>query len=203
MPANESLPKAQIRVSVQIPFQLPDGSIAPARAYAFDGFGDGREHVAFGFGSVEKKTSPLVRLHSECLTGDVFGSQRCDCGPQLHESLQRLTKEGVVSKLEAYALQDEGLDTFEANEALGLARDARDYLVAAQMLHALEVTDVRLISNNPEKEEQLARYGIRVRERIPTGVFVTDANRRYLEAKAGVGGHRFRVDQPAVETRRN
>jgi len=208
--ATEQLPKALIRVSVDIPFQLPDGSSTPARAYAFEGLSDDREHVAFGFGDHQDSKIPLVRLHSECLTGDVFGSQRCDCGPQLHESLHRLTADGgyllylrqegrgigLVSKLQAYVLQDQGLDTFEANEELGLARDARDYSAAAQMLRALGVTDIRLISNNPEKAERLTYYGINVRENVPTGVFVTADNRRYLEAKAQIGGHRIALDQP-------
>ena len=108
---------------------------------------------------------------------------------------------GLVRKLEAYALQDEGLDTFEANEALGLARDGRDYAVAAQMLTTLGAADVTLLSNNPEKAAQLTGYGITVRETVPTGVFVTDTNRRYLEAKARVGGHRIVLDAPGAGPR--
>jgi GTP cyclohydrolase II len=215
--AAEQLPKALVRASVSIPFRLADGSSTPARAYAFEGLRDGREHVAFAFDAPQDPKIPeipLVRLHSECLTGDVFGSERCDCGQQLHESLQRLTTDGgyllylrqegrgigLVNKLQAYALQDQGLDTFEANEALGLARDARDYAAAAQMLQALGVTEIRLISNNPEKADQLAHYGITIHERVPTGVFLTAANRRYLEAKAQAGGHRLALDDlsPAV-----
>ncbi|MBA2951113.1 GTP cyclohydrolase II [Streptomyces sp. PSKA28] len=147
--------------------------------------------------------TPLVRLHSECLTGDVFGSARCDCGPQLREAVQRIDAAGGIllylrqegrgiglyNKLDAYALQDTGLDTYEANTALGLPEDARDYTAAAQMLTALGVRKLNLLSNNPDKARQLDDLGISVRTTVPTGVFATGSNVRYLQAKAQHTGH--------------
>jgi GTP cyclohydrolase II len=139
-----------------------------------------------------------VRPHSECLTGDVFGSRRCDCGPQLRESVERVATAGglvlylrqegrgigLYAKLDAYALQDSGLDTYEANVALGHGEDERDYTVAAQMLHALGVDRVALLSNNPDKAEQLGRLGVAVVEKVPTGVHLSAENAGYLAAKA-------------------
>ncbi len=141
---------------------------------------------------------PLVRVHSECLTGDVFGSQRCDCGPQLREAVERVASAGgyllylrqegrgigLYTKLDAYALQDTGLDTYEANLALGHGEDERDYTAAAQMLAALGANRVALLTNNPDKVEQLSRLGVVVTERVPTGVYLSPANAGYLAAKA-------------------
>ena len=146
---------------------------------------------------------PLVRPHSECLTGDVLGSERCDCGPQLREAVERIAEAGgyllylrqegrgigLYDKLDAYALQDPGLDTYEANLALGHDADERDYTVAAQMLHALGATGVALLSNNPDKATQLARLGVRIAEQVPTGRARVRPNARYLAAKAGRGRH--------------
>ena len=146
---------------------------------------------------------PLVRPHSECLTGDVLGSQRCDCGPQLREAVERITEAGgfllylrqegrgigLYAKLDAYALQDAGLDTYQANRALGYAEDERDYTVAAQMLQALGLTRVALLSNNPDKAAQLGRLGVTVTERVPTRLHLSAANAGYLAAKARHGGH--------------
>jgi GTP cyclohydrolase II len=145
----------------------------------------------------------LIRPHSECLTGDVFGSERCDCGPQLREAVERIADVGgyvlylrhegrgigLYSKLEAYALQDAGADTYDANLALGHAEDERSYLAAAQMLHALGASRIDLLSNNPDKARQLRSWGITVAAVLPTGVYVTDANERYLETKARRGRH--------------
>jgi GTP cyclohydrolase II len=144
-----------------------------------------------------------VRPHSECLTGDVFGSERCDCGPQLREAVERIAEVGgyllylrqegrgigLYAKLDAYALQDVGLDTYEANVALGFAEDARDYTVAAQMLGALGLSRVGLLTNNPRKAAQLVRLGVTVTERVPTEVHLSDANARYLATKARRGAH--------------
>jgi GTP cyclohydrolase II len=171
---------------------------------------DGREHVALGLGDRAGRLAPgpqarpaLVRPHSECLTGDVFGSQRCDCGAQMREAVERICDEGgyllylrqegrgigLYAKLDAYALQDDGLDTYEANVALGYDADERDYTVAAQMLHALGLGRVALLSNNPDKAAQLGRLGITVTARVPTGVHVSASNRRYLTTKARRGAH--------------
>jgi GTP cyclohydrolase II len=144
-----------------------------------------------------------VRLHSECLTGDVFGSQRCDCGPQLREAVERITEHGgyvlylrqegrgigLYDKLDAYALQDRGLDTYDANLALGHRADERDYTSAAQMLHALGANRIGLLSNNPDKGAQLARLGITIDTHVPTALHLTGANAAYLATKARRGGH--------------
>jgi GTP cyclohydrolase II len=209
------LPTATIRTRVPVPLRFPDGYATTAGVFSFHGLVDGREHLAFGLGdwagslarSAIGGPAPLVRPHSECLTGDVFGSQRCDCGPQLREAVQRvgaaggfvlyLRQEGrgigLYSKLEAYALQDAGLDTYEANLALGHDEDERDYAVAAQMLGALGVARVALLSNNPDKAEQLDRLGVTVTERVPTGVHLSPANASYLAAKARRSGHTLHV----------
>ncbi|HYU85323.1 MAG TPA: GTP cyclohydrolase II [Kribbellaceae bacterium] len=189
-----------------VPLRFPDGYATTASVFSFDGLADAREHVAFGLGdwmgSLDRRAAdgpaPLVRPHSECLTGDVFGSQRCDCGPQLREAVERITAAGglllylrqegrgigLYTKLDAYALQDAGLDTYEANIALGHREDERDYTAAAQMLRALGVQRVALLSNNPDKAEQLNRLGVTVIERVPTGVYLGPANAAYLAAKA-------------------
>jgi GTP cyclohydrolase II len=204
------LPIATIRTQVPVPVRFADGYGTAARVLTFDGLLDGREHVAFGLGvraaavtSAGHGTTPLVRLHSECLTGDVFGSQRCDCGPQLREAVERIADSGgfllylrqegrgigLYAKLDAYALQDAGLDTYEANLALGHREDERSYLVAAQMLQALGVSRVALLSNNPDKARQLRRFGVTVTARVPTAVHLSDANARYLATKAQRGAH--------------
>ncbi|MGW7526214.1 GTP cyclohydrolase II [Streptomyces sp. NPDC054783] len=186
-----------IRTRVTVPLHFGDGYGLDVELVTFHGLTDGQEHVAVVLGDRATGTVPLVRLHSECLTGDVFGSARCDCGPQLREAVERIADRGGVllylrqegrgiglyNKLDAYALQDQGLDTYEANAALGLPEDARDYAAAAQMLAALGIGDLDLLSNNPDKAEQLRALGVVVRERVPTGVFTTAHNVRYLRAK--------------------
>ena len=204
-----TLPRATIRTQVTIPLRLASGYATTARAFTFTGLVDGREHLALGFGSSARfplrhdaARPTLVRLHSECLTGDVLGSERCDCGPQLHEAVVRLDRAGgyllylrqegrgigLYAKLDAYELQSDGLDTYAANVALGYRADERDYTAAAQMLLALGRPTVRLLTNNPEKARQLADHGITVAEQVPTGVHLTATNARYLETKAA-GGH--------------
>jgi GTP cyclohydrolase II len=218
MATTAPLPPATIRTQVPLPLRFPDGYTSLARAFSFDGLADGREHLAFGLGdraapvtSTENLREPLVRPHSECLTGDVFGSQRCDCGAQLREAVERITDSGgyllylrqegrgigLYPKLDAYALQDAGLDTYEANLALGHREDERSYLVAAQMLRALGATRVALLSNNPDKAGQLDGYGVTVTEQVPTGVHLSAANARYLATKARHGGHTLDVPPPA------
>ena len=167
---------------------------------------DGKEHVALIVGSHDSQSLEpvLVRLHSECMTGDVFGSSRCDCGEQLAHSLDLLQREGqgillymrqegrgigLTNKIRAYALQDRGYDTVEANLALGLPEDMRDYAVAAAMLIDLRVRQVRLLTNNPAKVTGLARHGIAVVERLPLPVQPTPHNRDYLRTKRDKMGH--------------
>jgi GTP cyclohydrolase II len=193
------LPDAAIRTQVPVHLQLPDGYATTALVSSFSGLVDGREHLALRLGS--PPPVPLVRPHSECLTGEVFGSQRCDCGPQLREAVERIAAAGgyllylrqegrgigLYEKLDAYALQDAGLDTYEANLALGHAADERDYTVAAQMLRALGVSTLALLTNNPDKEAQLERLGVVVAARVSTAVHVSEANARYLSAKARNG----------------
>lgn len=203
------LPKATIRTQVELPLRFADGYTTDARVFSFDGLVDGREHLAFALGdrtapySADEHRVPLIRPHSECLTGDVFGSQRCDCGPQLREAIERIAEAGgyllylrqegrgigLYAKLEAYGLQDAGIDTYDANLALGHEEDERSYVVAAQMLDALGVSRVALLSNNPDKARQLRSCGVTVVEQVPTGVYLSAANYRYLETKARRGRH--------------
>lgn len=201
--------EAVIRRHVGLPMRTADGSSVPARMFTFEGLVDGREHVAVSLGgwspedARREARTPLVRLHSECLTGDVLGSARCDCGPQLQEAVTRIAREGgyllylrqegrdigLYNKIDAYALQEQGLDTYEANRALGFAEDQRDYTVAVQMLRALGIDRLRLLSNNPDKAAQLEEAGIRVEQRVHTGLHVGPGNIDYLAAKARHGGH--------------
>ena len=203
--------EATLRQQVTVPLRFGDGYATTARVMTFDGLVDGKEHLALGLGDWQralKKSAaggraPLVRPHSECLTGDVFGSQRCDCGPQLREAVERIAEQGgfllylrqegrgigLYAKLDAYALQDAGLDTYEANVALGRGEDERDYTAAAQMLKALGVDRVALLSNNPDKATQLERLGVQVAERVPTGVHLSESNARYLTVKRDHTAH--------------
>jgi GTP cyclohydrolase II len=194
---------AAIRRRIRIPLRFADGYSTTATVVSFAGLTDAQEHIALEFGRPAAAALPLVRLHSECLTGDVFGSQRCDCGPQLREAVERITRHGgyvlylrqegrgigLYDKLDAYALQDHGLDTYDANLALGHQADERDYTSAAQMLHALGADHIALLSNNPDKGAQLARLGITIASRVPTALHLTGANAAYLATKARRGGH--------------
>lgn len=211
-PATPSLgaAPASVRSQVTVPLRFPDGFTATAEVLTFLGLVDGKEHLLLALGEWEQALldqapgrAPLVRLHSECLTGDVFGSQRCDCGPQLREAVEQIAQAGgfllylrqegrgigLYSKLDAYALQDAGLDTYEANLALGHGEDEREYSAAVQMLGALGATTVRLLSNNPDKAAQLTALGVDVAEQLPTGVHLSPANHRYLTAKRDHTGH--------------
>jgi GTP cyclohydrolase II len=196
-------PAAAIRRRIRIPLRFADGYSTNATVVSFTGLTDGQQHVALELGQPAAARLPLVRVHSECLTGDVFGSQRCDCGPQLREAVERITRHGgyvlymrqegrgigLYDKLDAYALQDRGLDTYDANLALGHQADERDYTSAAQMLRALGASRIKLLSNNPDKGAQLARLGITIARRVPTALHVTGANAAYLATKARRGGH--------------
>ena len=190
-------PVAEVRTQVRVPLRFADGYATVADVFTFTGLVDGKEHLALGLGDYLNNPIPVVRPHSECLTGDVFGSQRCDCGPQLREAVERIAQTGgyllylrqegrgigLYAKLDAYALQDAGLDTYAANRALGHADDERDYTAAAQMIGALGVDKVKLLTNNPDKVAQLEELGVTVDEALPTGVHLSDANVRYLRAK--------------------
>jgi GTP cyclohydrolase II len=212
------LPTARIRTQVLLPLRFADGYATTARVFSFDGLADSQEHLALGLGdraaavsSTGGRSVPLVRPHSECLTGDVLGSERCDCGAQLREAVERIAEAGgyllylrqegrgigLYAKLDAYVLQDTGLDTYQANVALGHREDERSYLVAAQMLEALGEARVALLSNNPDKAHQLARFGVTVTARVATGVHLSAANARYLATKAGRGAHTLDVSQSA------
>ncbi|MEM1176863.1 MAG: GTP cyclohydrolase II [Acidobacteriota bacterium] len=167
-----------------------------------------KEHVALFHGDVESAEPSLVRVHSECLTGDVFGSKRCDCGPQLDEALRRIAAEprgvlvylrqegrgiGLGNKMRAYALQDCGRDTVEANLELGFPDDLRDYQVAADMLGDLGVKSVRLLTNNPKKVAALEEAGIHVVDRVPIVVGVNPENEAYLDTKREKLGHLLKL----------
>lgn len=174
------------------------------RIVAFWNNRDEKEHLAIVNGEVAGASNVLTRLHSECLTGDALGSLRCDCRDQLTVALQRMAAEpcglllylrqegrgiGLVNKVRAYALQDKGLDTVEANRALGFRDDERDYAIASHMIHSLEIASVRLATNNPEKIAQLTQYGVEVTDRVPHVIPPNDYNRFYLETKATRSGH--------------
>ncbi|MHA7296780.1 GTP cyclohydrolase II RibA [Pseudarthrobacter sp. MDT1-22] len=214
---------AAVRSQVTVPLRFPDGFAATAEIMTFHGLADGKEHLLLALGEWEQTlldqgpegTAPLVRLHSECLTGDVFGSERCDCGPQLREAVEEIAAVGgfllylrqegrgigLYSKLDAYALQDTGLDTYEANVALGRGEDERDYSAAAQMLGALGAGRIRLLTNNPDKVGQLTALGVDVSEQVPTGVHLSEANHRYLAAKRSHTAHTIELPEevlPAV-----
>ncbi len=177
----------------------------PLEMRAFRSRIDGSEHLALVRAPLAG--TPLVRIHSECLTGDAIGSLRCDCGPQLQESLRQVATShggaviylrgqegrgiGLANKVRAYALQDEGADTVDANAALGLPVDARDYGIAAQILKALGIAQLRLLSNNPAKAEALGAYGIAVSERVPLVIPANPFNWRYLHTKRTRLGHTF------------
>jgi 3,4-dihydroxy 2-butanone 4-phosphate synthase/GTP cyclohydrolase II len=177
------------------------------RAFGYRNLVDQSEQIALVYGDIGDGLDVMVRVHSECLTGDVFGSQRCDCGPQLRSSLAQISDEGrgavvylrghegrgigLLHKLQAYTLQDSGRDTVDANLDLGLPADARDYGTGAQILHELGVRSVRLLTNNPVKRTALEGYGITVVERIAVPGFPHDENRRYLLTKRDRMGHQL------------
>ncbi|MCL4865669.1 MAG: GTP cyclohydrolase II, partial [Gemmatimonadales bacterium] len=165
---------------------------------------DSAEHVALVMGEVADQADVLVRMHSKCLTGDVFGSHRCDCGPQLHAAMRQIAQEGrgvvvyldqegrgigLLNKLRAYALQDSGADTVQANQTLGFAPDLRNYGIGAQILRDLGLTSIRLMTNNPRKVVGLDAYGLEIVERVPVLTDETDANRGYLATKRDKLGH--------------
>ena len=173
------------------------------RIRAFRDPGDGKEHAILYLGDLSEG-SPLVRVHSECLTGDAFHSLRCDCGPQLHASMKAIQERGhgaiaymrqegrgigLYSKMQAYALQDTGMDTLDANLALGLPADARKYDFAAEMLYSMGIQSIELVTNNPDKRDQLTQYGIKISNRVPIIVGQCAENRNYMQTKGSRMGH--------------
>jgi 3,4-dihydroxy 2-butanone 4-phosphate synthase/GTP cyclohydrolase II len=175
------------------------------RVFVYESFVDRYHHLALVKGVPERNGS-LVRVHSECLTGDVFGSKRCDCGQQLKMAMKMIKEKGrgvilymrqegrgigLVNKLKAYQLQDNGLDTVEANEALGFKADLRDYGIGAQILADLGLSKIRLLTNNPKKIVGLEGYGLKVIDRVPIIVRPSKSNKRYLKTKKEKLGHRI------------
>ena len=195
--------RARPSVELAARAKLPLEAMPPTQILAFRGSDDGAEHVALVVGAFGGKP-PLVRLHSECLTGDVFGSLKCDCGPQLREALRIIADNGggvllylrqegrgigLINKIRAYSLQDRGLDTVDANLRLGFGDDERDYGHAAAMLAAIGIEEVRLLTNNPRKMKGLEEAGIRVVERVAHHMSTNPHNADYLETKRRRSGH--------------
>lgn len=191
---------------------------AEFRLILFHNNHDDKEHLAFVLGDVAGKRDVLVRLHSECFTGDVLGSRRCDCGEQLHYAMQQiaLAGEGVIiylrqegrgigllDKLRAYNLQDEGYDTVEANLMLGHQADERDYTVAARILADLDVRSLRLLTNNPDKLETLRSVGIQVSERVPVEPTIYAENAHYLFTKATRMNHMLNLGPVILPLKRS
>ncbi|MFC4254071.1 GTP cyclohydrolase II [Croceibacterium xixiisoli] len=188
--------------------RLPIAASEEAEIIAFRSINDTREHVALIIGSQNGDRQPLVRLHSECLTGDILGSLKCDCGPQLDAGLAAMAREaanggwgvllylrqegrgiGLINKLRAYRLQDQGFDTLEANRRLGLPEEARDFGVAAAMLRLIGARSIRLLTNNPQKVAVLESAGVTVAERVPHQLPANPHNSRYLDTKRDHAGH--------------
>ena len=179
------------------------------RILGFTNNKDGKDHTMVVKGDVSGKENVLTRVHSSCLTGDALGSLRCDCGPQLRRSLAMIEEEGLgavvymqqegrgiglTNKLRSYMLQDEGLDTYDANIALGFLADERDYELTAAMLAKVGVGDIRLITNNPSKVDSLRRYGVRIRDIMPIQVERNKYNERYFDTKRERFGHSLDLD---------
>ncbi len=194
-------------LTIQSRAQLPVAACEAAQIVAFRARDDGREHIALLLGEPDGDAPPLVRLHSECLTGDVLGSLKCDCGPQLQQALALMAKGpgwgillylrqegrgiGLINKLRAYGLQDQGFDTVDANTRLGLPAEARDFGTAAQMLTLLGVDRLRLLTNNPDKVAALEAEGLSVIERVPHALPANPHNARYLATKRDRSGHKL------------
>ncbi|MCM3717535.1 bifunctional 3,4-dihydroxy-2-butanone-4-phosphate synthase/GTP cyclohydrolase II [Fictibacillus phosphorivorans] len=195
--------KTEQMVKREVEISLPT-EYGDFKAIGFSNVLDDKEHVALVKGDIQDDEPVLVRVHSECLTGDVFGSNRCDCGPQLHAALSQIEKEGrgvllymrqegrgigLINKMKAYKLQEEGLDTVEANEQLGFAPDLRDYGIGAQILKELGINKMKLLTNNPRKIAGLKGYDLEVTERVALQMPHNESNENYLKTKKSKLGH--------------
>ncbi|MFS1893011.1 GTP cyclohydrolase II [Vibrio lentus] len=201
-----SINMAEVRA--RIDFKVGVTSSIDAELLSFHGLKTDKEHVAVIFKSADKTQDiPLVRMHSECLTGDVFHSSRCDCGEQLDETIQIMGETGGVilylrqegrgiglyNKIDAYRLQSEGMNTYEANNHLGFGDDLRDFTEAAEMLRALGTTKIRLVTNNPKKIKELKEFGIEIAEVVNTSAHIKSGNESYLKAKVSHGKHNLDI----------
>lgn len=201
-----SMNMAEVRARVD--FKVGSKSDIDAEILSFRGLKTDKEHVAVIFKKADQtQASPLVRMHSECLTGDVFHSSRCDCGEQLEETINRMGESGGIilylrqegrgiglyNKIDAYELQSQGMNTYEANNHLGFGDDLRDFTEAAQMLKALGVEKIRLVTNNPKKIRELQEHGIEIDNVVNTSAHVKDGNEGYLQAKVSHGKHNLKL----------
>lgn len=197
---------AEVRARVDL--KVGAKSNIDAEILSFKGLATDKEHVAVIFKSVDSTQEvPLVRMHSECLTGDVFHSSRCDCGEQLEETIEKMGEFGGIilylrqegrgiglyNKIDAYRLQSAGMNTYEANNHLGFGDDLRDFTEAAQMLKALGVEKIRLITNNPKKVKELREHGIEIVEVVNTAAHIKVGNENYLKAKVSHGKHNLKL----------
>jgi len=195
---------AEIRTKVSL--KIGSNSQIPVEIVSFNGLTSEKEHIAILFTQPDNLNNPpLVRIHSECLTGDVFHSSRCDCGEQLDEAIELMAKDGGVilyllqegrgiglyNKIDAYKLQSEGMNTYQANNHLGFADDLRDFTVAGQMLEALNISTLKLMTNNPIKAKALTDYGLTVDKEVNTSTHIKDGNEDYLKAKVDYAGHKL------------
>ena len=184
-----------VKIRSEINLKVGADSSVPAKLYTFEGLSCDKEHIALRILNTESEKLRLVRLHSECLTGDVFSSSRCDCGEQLNEAIARMSDIGGIilylrqegrgiglyPKVDAYKLQDKGHDTFSANSILGYSHDLRDYRVAAEMLKVLGAVHINLLTNNPEKVEKLIEFGVEVESVTNTRAYKKEDNMKYLK----------------------
>ncbi|OIQ26796.1 GTP cyclohydrolase II [uncultured Vibrio sp.] len=197
---------AEVRARVDL--KVGSQSNIDAEILSFHGLETEKEHIAIVFKQADSKGEvPLVRMHSECLTGDVFHSSRCDCGEQLEETIVKMGDEGGIilylrqegrgiglyNKIDAYRLQSEGMNTYEANNHLGFGDDLRDFTEAAQMLKALNLNKIRLVTNNPKKIRELQENGIEVADVVNTSAHVKSGNESYLQAKVSHGKHNLKL----------
>lgn len=198
--------KNMAEVRARVDFKVGANSSIDAELLSFHGLKTEKEHVAVIFKHADQtQQTPLVRMHSECLTGDVFHSSRCDCGEQLDETINRMAESGGIilylrqegrgiglyNKIDAYKLQSEGMNTYEANNHLGFGDDLRDFTEAAQMLKALGIKKIRLVTNNPKKINDLKQHGIEIEQVVNTSAHIKDGNEGYLKAKVSHGKHRL------------